>query len=402
MGLIVMKFGGSSVANAERVRNVASVIIDSYKKGNDVVAVVSAQGDTTDDLIEKAAEINPKASKREMDSLLSAGEQMSSALLAMAIEAEGYPVVSLLGWQAGFKTDNVYGSARIKTVQPERLKNEIGKRNIVIVAGFQGLNSFDDITTLGRGGSDTSAVAIAAALHADRCQIYTDVEGVYTADPRKIGNAKKLAEITYDEMLELATLGAQVLNNRSVEMAKKYNVEVEVLSSLKRVPGTIVKEVAKMEKMLIRGVTKDTDVARISVIGVPNTPGIAFKLFDKLAAKNINVDIILQSVGRDDTKDITFTVAKANGELAVSIIKDSFDLADESIICDTSVAKISVVGAGMETHPGTASKMFEALYEKDINIQMISTSEIKISVLIDIEQADKAVAAVHKAFFPED
>ncbi|MBR4049868.1 MAG: aspartate kinase [Clostridia bacterium] len=402
MGLIVMKFGGSSVANAERVRNVASIIIDSYKKGNDVVAVVSAQGDTTDDLIEKAAEINPKASKREMDSLLSAGEQMSSALLAMAIEAEGYPVVSLLGWQAGFKTDNVHGSARIKTVQPERLKNEIGKRNIVIVAGFQGLNSFDDITTLGRGGSDTSAVAIAAALHADRCQIYTDVEGVYTADPRKIGNAKKLAEITYDEMLELATLGAQVLNNRSVEMAKKYNVEVEVLSSLKRVPGTIVKEVAKMEKMLIRGVTKDTDVARISVIGVPNTPGIAFKLFAKLAAKNINVDIILQSVGRNDTKDITFTVAKANGELAVSIIKESFDLADESIICDTSVAKISVVGAGMETHPGTASKMFEALYEKDINIQMISTSEIKISVLIDIEQADKAVAAVHKAFFPED
>ncbi len=402
MALIVQKFGGSSVANAERVRNVASIIIDSYKKGNDVVAVVSAQGDTTDDLIEKAAEINPKASKREMDSLLSAGEQMSSALLAMAIEAEGYPVVSLLGWQAGFKTDNVHGFARIKTVQPERLKNEIGKRNIVIVAGFQGLNSFDDITTLGRGGSDTSAVAIAAALHADRCQIYTDVEGVYTADPRKIGNAKKLAEITYDEMLELATLGAQVLNNRSVEMAKKYNVEVEVLSSLKRVPGTIVKEVAKMEKMLIRGVTKDTDVARISVIGVPNTPGIAFKLFAKLAAKNINVDIILQSVGRNDTKDITFTVAKANGELAVSIIKDSFDLADESIICDTSVAKISVVGAGMETHPGTASKMFEALYEKDINIQMISTSEIKISVLIDIEQADKAVAAVHKAFFPED
>ncbi len=402
MGLIVMKFGGSSVANADRVRNVASIIIDTYKQGNDVVAVVSAQGDTTDDLIEKAAEINPKASKREMDSLLSAGEQMSSALLAMAIEAEGYPVVSLLGWQAGFKTDNVYGSARIKKVQPERLKNEIGKGNIVIVAGFQGLNGFDDITTLGRGGSDTSAVAIAASLHADRCQIFTDVEGVYTADPRKVEGTKKLAEITYDEMLELATLGAQVLNNRSVEMAKKYNVEVEVLSSLKRVPGTIVKEVAKMEKMLIRGVTKDTDVARISVIGVPNTPGIAFKLFAKLAAKNINVDIILQSVGRDETKDITFTVAKANGELAVEIIKEAFDLAEGSVICDTNVAKISVVGAGMETHPGTASKMFEALYENDINIQMISTSEIKISVLIDLEYADKAVSAVHKAFFPVD
>ncbi len=400
MGLIVQKFGGSSVADAARVRNVASIIIDTYKQGNDVVAVVSAQGDTTDDLIEKAAELNPKASKREMDSLLSAGEQMSSALLAMAIEAEGYPVVSLLGWQAGFRTDNVYGSARIKTVQPERLKNEIGKGNIVIVAGFQGLNGFDDITTLGRGGSDTSAVAIAASLHADRCQIFTDVEGVYTADPRKVEGTKKLAEITYDEMLELATLGAQVLNNRSVEMAKKYNVEVEVLSSLKRVPGTIVKEVAKMEKMLIRGVTKDTDVARISVIGVPNTPGIAFKLFSKLAAKNINVDIILQSVGRDDTKDITFTVAKSNGDLAVETIKGAFDLTD--VVCDTNVAKVSVVGAGMETHPGTASKMFEALYEKDINIQMISTSEIKISVLIDLEDADKAVAAVHNAFFPVD
>ena len=400
MGLIVQKFGGSSVADAARVRNVASIIIDTYKQGNDVIAVVSAQGDTTDDLIEKAAELNPKASKREMDSLLSAGEQMSSALLAMAIEAEGYPVVSLLGWQAGFRTDNVYGSARIKTVQPERLKNEIGKGNIVIVAGFQGLNGFDDITTLGRGGSDTSAVAIAASLHADRCQIFTDVEGLYTADPRKVEGTKKLAEITYDEMLELATLGAQVLNNRSVEMAKKYNVEVEVLSSLKRVPGTIVKEVAKMEKMLIRGVTKDTDVARISVIGVPNTPGIAFKLFSKLAAKNINVDIILQSVGRDDTKDITFTVAKSNGELAVETIKGAFDLTD--VVCDTNVAKVSVVGAGMETHPGTASKMFEALYEKDINIQMISTSEIKISVLIDIADADKAVAAVHNAFFPVD
>ncbi len=400
MGLIVQKFGGSSVADAARVRNVASIIIDTYKQGNDVIAVVSAQGDTTDDLIEKAAELNPKASKREMDSLLSAGEQMSSALLAMAIEAEGYPVVSLLGWQAGFRTDNVYGSARIKTVQPERLKNEIGKGNIVIVAGFQGLNGFDDITTLGRGGSDTSAVAIAASLHADRCQIFTDVEGVYTADPRKVEGTKKLSEITYDEMLELATLGAQVLNNRSVEMAKKYNVEVEVLSSLKRVPGTIVKEVAKMEKMLIRGVTKDTDVARISVIGVPNTPGIAFKLFSKLAAKNINVDIILQSVGRDDTKDITFTVAKSNGELAVETIKGAFDLAD--VVCDTNVAKVSVVGAGMETHPGTASKMFEALYEKDINIQMISTSEIKISVLIDLADADKAVAAVHNAFFPVD
>lgn len=403
MGLIVQKFGGSSVANADRVRNVASIITDTYKQGNDVVVVVSAQGDTTDDLIEKAAEINPKASKREMDSLLSAGEQMSSALLAMAIEAMGFPVVSLLGWQAGFKTNNVYGSARIKKVDPERIRAEIGKKNIVIVAGFQGLNSYGDITTLGRGGSDTSAVAIAAALHADRCQIFTDVEGVYTADPRKVEGTRKLSEITYDEMLELATLGAQVLNNRSVEMAKKYNVEIEVLSSLKRVPGTIVKEVAKMEKMLVRGVTKDTDVARISIIGVPDIPGIAFKIFSKLASKNINVDIILQSVGRDNTKDITFTVNKGNGELAISSLRESIEcLENLDIVCDTNVAKISVVGAGMETHPGTASKMFEALYEKDINIQMISTSEIKISVLIDLEDADRAVSAVHKAFFPVD
>ena len=400
MALIVQKFGGSSVANAERVMNVARIVTDTYKEGNDVVVVVSAQGDTTDDLIEKAREINPKASKREMDMLLASGEQISISLLAMAIESLGYPACSLLGWQAGFSTNSVYGSARIKKVNADRIKMEIAKKNIVIVAGFQGLNKYDDITTLGRGGSDTSAVAIAASMHADRCQIFTDVEGVYTADPRKIKGAQKLEEITYDEMLELATLGAQVLNNRSVEMAKKYNVTLEVLSSLVRKPGTIVKEVAKMEKMLIRGVTKDTDVARISVIGVPNTPGIAFKLFSKLAAKNINVDIILQSVGRDDTKDITFTVAKANGELAVETIKGAFDLTD--VVCDTNVAKVSVVGAGMETHPGTASKMFEALYEKDINIQMISTSEIKISVLIDAECADKAVAAVHNAFFPVD
>ena len=247
MGLIVQKFGGSSVANAERVMNVANIVTDTYRAGNDVVVVVSAQGDTTDDLIEKAKEINPSASKRELDMLLTAGEQISIALLAMAIEKLGYPVVSLLGWQAGFNTSSAYGIARIKSIKTDRMRAEIDRHNIVVVAGFQGINKYDDLTTLGRGGSDTSAVAIAAAMHADRCQIFTDVEGVFTADPRKVPNAKKLQEITYDEMLELATLGAQVLNNRSVEMAKKYNVEIEVLSSLKRVPGTIVKEVAKME-----------------------------------------------------------------------------------------------------------------------------------------------------------
>lgn len=299
MALIVKKFGGSSVANAERVFNVANRIIDDYKKGNDVVVVVSAQGDTTDDLIEKAKEINPQgASKREMDMLLSAGEQMSIALLAMAIEKLGCPVISLLGWQAGFHTDSHHGIARIKNVNTERIKNEIAKRNIVIVAGFQGLNKYDDITTLGRGGSDTSAVAIAAAMKADLCQIYTDVDGVYSADPRKVSNAVKMDEIGYDEMLELATLGAQVLNNRSVEMAKKYNVELEVLSSLEYKPGTIVKETVKMEKTLIRGVAKDNNVACISIVALEDTPGIAFKIFNKLAQYKVNVDIILQSVDR--------------------------------------------------------------------------------------------------------
>ena len=402
MALIVQKFGGSSVANADRVMNVARIVTDTYKAGNDVVVVVSAQGDTTDDLIEKALEINSTAAKRELDQLLTAGEQISISLLAMAIESLGFPVISLLGWQAGFNTNSVYGSARIKNIKPNRLQAELAKHNIVVVAGFQGLNRYDDLTTLGRGGSDTSAVAIAATLHADKCQIFTDVEGVYTADPRKVEGAKKLKEITYDEMLELATLGAQVLNNRSVEMAKKYSVELEVLSSLNPIPGTIVKEVAKMEKMLIRGVTKDKDVALVSVLGVKDNPGVAFNIFSKLSQKNINVDIILQSFGRDNTKDIVFTVSKDNGPVAVELLKETSALDGAKIVCDTNVAKVSIVGAGMESHPGTATKMFEALYERNINIRMISTSEIKISVIIDADDADRAVSAVHKAFIPND
>lgn len=400
MSLIVQKFGGSSVADAARVMNVAKIVTDTYKAGNDVVVVVSAQGDTTDDFIEKANEINPNAAKREMDQLLAAGEQISISLLAMAIEKLGFPVISLLGWQAGFNTNSVYGSSRIKNIKTNRLQAELAKHNICVVAGFQGINRYDDLTTLGRGGSDTSAVAIAASLHADKCQIFTDVEGVYTADPRKVDNAQKLDEITYDEMLELATLGAQVLNNRSVEMAKKYSVELEVLSSLNPVPGTIVKEKVKMEKMLIRGVTKDKDVALISVIGLEDNPGVAFKVFTKLAQKNINVDIILQSVGRDGTKDLTFTVSKDNGPVAVELLNDMVDVEGKEIKCVTNVAKVSIVGAGMESHPGTASKMFEALYSQNINIQMISTSEIKISVIIDADEADRAVSAVHAAFIP--
>ena len=400
MGLIVQKFGGSSVANAERVFNVADIVTKTYDKGNDVVVVVSAQGDTTDDLIEKAREINPDASRREMDMLMTAGEQISASLLAMAIEKLGYPVISLLGWQAGFLTSSAYGIARIKQVTPDRIQKELDKKNIVVVTGFQGINRYNDMTTLGRGGSDTSAVAIAAAMHADLCQIYTDVEGVYTADPRKVKGARKLDVISYDEMLELATLGAQVLNNRSVEMAKKYNIELEVLSSLTRAPGTIVKEATKMEKMLISGVAKDDDVARISIIGVPDRPGFAFKLFSKLSAKRVNVDIILQSVGRNVTKDISFTIAKSNLKPTLELVNAFLETSGASgVVYDENISKVSVVGAGMESHPGVAASMFEALFEADINIQMISTSEIKISVLIERSDADKAVAAIHDKFF---
>ncbi len=397
--LIVQKFGGTSVANADRVRNVASIVADTYKAGNDVVVVVSAQGDTTDDLLEKANEINPHASKRELDMLVTAGEQISASLLAMALEGMGMPVISLLGWQMGMKTNSNYGNARIKKIDSERLEAELNRKNIVVVAGFQGINKYEDITTLGRGGSDTTAVAIAAALKADACHIYTDVDGVYTADPRIVENAKKLDEITYDEMLELATLGAQVLHNRSVEMAKKYNVNLEVRSSLERVEGTVVKEAIKMEKMLIRGVAKDNNVTRVSIVGVPDTPGIAYKIFSLLSAKKINVDIILQSVGRDGTKDIVFTVAKDQTDETKQALESSDILSDAKVSFDSEVTKLSIVGAGMETHPGVATKMFEALFEHDINIQMIATSEIKISVLIDKKDADRAVKAVHDAFF---
>ena len=400
MSLIVQKFGGTSVKDAERIRNVADIVTSTYKEGNDVVVVVSAQGDTTDDLIAKGEEINPKASKREMDMLLSAGEQISASLLAMAIERMGYPVVSLLGWQAGFDTTTDYSNARIKKVNPARIKQELDKRRIVVVTGFQGVNRFGDMTTLGRGGSDTSAVAIAATMHADLCQIYTDVDGVYTADPRKIPGAKKLDTISYDEMLELATLGAQVLHNRSVEMAKKYNIELEVLSSLTRRRGTIVKEESNVEKMLISGVAKDDNIARISIIGVPDKPGLAFKIFSKLASKGINVDIILQSIGRNGTKDISFTVAKDKMEEAIALLQQHAEKWGASnIVSDDNVTKVSIVGAGMESHPGVAAEMFEALFSRNVNIQMISTSEIKISVLLNKADGERAVEAIHEKFF---
>ncbi len=399
MKLIVQKFGGSSVANAERIWNVARIVTDTYKNGANVVVVVSAQGDTTDDLIAKAHEIDPNPSKREMDMLLSTGEQISISLLAMAISKLGYPVISLTGRQAGFLTDSNHSKARIKKIDTERLEKELDQRKIVVVAGFQGINRYDDITTLGRGGSDTSAVALAAELKADLCQIYTDVDGVYTADPRLVKNAKKLEEISFDEMLELASCGAQVLHNRSVEMAKKYNVNLEVISSLEDKPGTKIKEVTKMEKLLIKGVAKDDDIVRISVIGLPDKPGIAFKIFSLLAAKKINVDIILQSVGRTGTKDISFTVPVDSKDAALEVLSNAQDtLGEYTVETDTDVTKVSIVGAGMQSNPGVAAKMFEALYEADINIAMISTSEIKISVLIKKDLGIKAMNALSDAF----
>ncbi len=398
--LIVQKFGGSSVADAACIRRVAGIIADTYCEGNDVVVVLSAQGDTTDDLIAKAAEINKNPSKREMDVLLSTGEQVSIALMAMALEKMGLPVVSLTGWQIGMQTNSDYGNARIKRVAGERIRRELDARRIVLVAGFQGINKYDDITTLGRGGSDTTAVAIAAALHADLCQIYTDVEGVYTADPRKVKNARKLEEITYDEMLELASMGAQVLHNRSVEMAKRYGVNLEVLSSFVRKPGSKVKEVTTVERTQISGIAKDTNVARISLVGLKDEPGIAFKVFRVLAKKKVNVDIILQSIGRGDTKDISFTVPQSDMDTAVAALEESKEaIGFDHINVSDKICKVSIVGAGMMSASGIAALMFEALYDAKVNIQMISTSEIKVSVLIDEADADRAVQAIHAKFF---
>ena len=399
--LIVQKFGGSSVADAAKIKRVAGIVADTFCDNNDVVVVLSAQGDTTDDLLEKAAEINENPSRRELDVLLSTGEQISIALVAMALEKMGLPVVSLTGWQIGMETDASYGNARIMRVSSERLKSELDKRRIVLVAGFQGINKYDDITTLGRGGSDTTAVAIAAALHADKCQIYTDVDGVYTADPRKVKGARKLEEITFDEMLELASLGAQVLHNRSVEMAKRYDVDLEVLSSYDRKPGTKVKEVVKqVEQMKISGIAKDTNVARIAVVGLPDEPGVAFKVFRALAKAKVNVDIILQSYGKNNTNDISFTVARSDMEIAKKAIDEYQEaIGFDHVSVDTDVAKVSIVGAGMIRSSGIASMMFEALYDAKINIQMISTSEIKVSVLIAAEYADLAVQAIHNKFF---
>ena len=397
--LIVKKFGGTSVANKERIYNVARRCIEDYKKGHSVVVVLSAMGDTTDDLLALANDINPNANKRELDMLLTTGEQVSVSLMAMAMHAMDVPAVSLNAFQGGMNCTSRYGNARFKRIDTDRINHELDSRKIVIVTGFQGITKYDDYATLGRGGSDTTAVALAAVLHADLCEIYTDVDGVYTADPRIVPNARKLPEITYDEMLELATAGAKVLHNRSVEMAKKYSVPMVVRSSLNESEGTIVKEVVKMEKMLITGVAADKNTARISVIGVEDGPGIAFKIFNKLAKNNINVDIILQSVGRDGTKDISFTVSQDDLKDALTILEENKEpLTIKNITHNEGVAKVSIVGAGMMTNPGVASKLFEALFNYGININMISTSEIRITVLVEESEIDKAVRAIHEKF----
>ncbi len=396
MSLIVQKFGGTSVANVEDIFRVSKIITDTYKKGNDVVVVVSAQGDTTDKLIEQAKIINKNASEREKDMLLSAGEQMSIAVLAMAIEKLGFPVISLLGWQAGFYTDSDYGSARIENIKLDRIKKELKNKKIVIVAGFQGINSFEDITTFGRGGSDTSAVALACVLNANLCQIFTDVNGVYTADPRKVKNAKKLQEISYDKMLELSKLGSRVLNSRSIEMAKKNNIEIEVLSSFTNKPGTIVKNIVLTKNTLINGVTKDDNIAKVSFKGISNEPSLVFNIFSKLFSNDINIDTVTQYA----KKDIIFTIDKDNLNKTIDIFqKHTKNIIDSNIIYDDTISKVSIVGDEMKIRSEIPLKMFEAIYESDIDIQMISTSDIKTSVLINKEYSDIAVSAIHDKFF---
>ena len=389
MALIVQKFGGSSVKDRDRIFNVARIVANTHNAGNDVVVVVSAQGDTTDDLIAKAGEITHNPSAREMDMLLASGEQISISLLAMALNELGCHAISLTGWQAGFRTDRAYTKARITRLETERISSELERNRVVVVAGFQGLNKMDDITTLGRGGSDTSAVAIAAALHADRCQIFTDVEGVYTADPRKVRNTRKLDEITFDEMLELASLGAQVLHNRSVEMAKKYNVDLEVVSSFTRNPGTKVKEGSNMEKLNVSGVARDNNCARVAIINLDDTPGTAFKVFSLMAKHHVNIDIILQSVGRDNKKSISFTIRQDDAERVESILRDAKEmLGYEDLSINTKVAKVSIVGAGMASATGVASKMFEALAMAGINIRMIAQGSDEINIIVGVENKD--------------
>ena len=399
MSLIVQKFGGSSVADLEHIRNVAKRCIEKQQSGSHVVVVLSAMGKTTDNLIATAKQITDQPSRREMDMLLSTGEQQSVALMAMAISAIGGRAVSLNAAQVGIETTNTYSNARIRHINTERIENELDEGSIVLVTGFQGVNAIGDTTTLGRGGSDTSAVALAAALNADMCEIYTDVGGVYTADPRVVPDAVKLDEISYDEMLELASLGAKVLHSRSVEVAKKYNVKLVVRSSMSEAEGTEVKEDVKMERMLVSGVAADKKVSRISIMGINDEPGKAFEVFSLMAKEKVSVDIILQSTGADGKQNISFTIGEDDLDIALKALeKNKERLTAREIVHDENTAKLSIVGAGMATNPGVAAMFFEAMYDAGVNIQMISTSEIKITVLIAKDDVDAAMVAVHDKF----
>jgi len=400
MGLIVQKFGGTSVANAERIKAAAKRIVETYKAGNKVIVVVSARGQTTDELIDLAHELTDNPSTREMDMLLSTGEQISIALVAMAIHALGYPAVSFTGGQVGIVTDSYHTKARIRNINTHRVQKELDKGTIVIVAGFQGIDANENITTLGRGGSDTTAVALAAIMKADRCDIFTDVDGIYTADPRKVPLARKLDKVSYDEILELASLGAQVMHSRSIEFAKKYNVPLYVRSSFNNKEGTLIcKEAKEMEDIVVSGVAVSKDDAKITIRAVPDVPGQAAKIFHEIARKKINVDMIIQNASIENRADVTFTVPRSDLRLALETAeKIKNDLGAKEVLHDSKIAKLSVVGIGMRSHCGVAEKMFSVLAEEKINIQMISTSEIKISCVIDDAHADRALRAVHTAF----
>lgn len=400
MKTVILKFGGSVLIDDSAVKNAAGIIKKEYENGNSVIAVVSAQGGMTDALLSEARRLSDKPSKRELDVVMSAGELLSSAKLSLALQTAGVKSISLSGFQAGIKTSSANGEARIKEINTDRIKKELADKKTVIVAGFQGYNRHGDMTTLGRGGSDTTAVAITAAMNADKCIVYSKVDGIYTADPEKIPEAKKINEIDYNCMQELSHLGVKVLNPRAVELARKYSVVLEVRSAYSDAPGTVVKEeVSPMEKMLISGVTKKSSIARITVSGLSGTPGEVFSLFGLMSQNNINCDIILQTTEKDGTTDIAFTVAEDNADAAAEILRESGKFDEDNILCDKSVAKVSVVGAGMESHPGVAAAIYEALSEKNINVVMISSSEMRFSVVVKKEDADAAVSAIHKRFY---
>ena len=400
--LVVMKFGGSSVADLDKIRNVAERCIKKWREGNQVVVVLSAMGKTTDRLLAQAGEISSMPSRREMDMLLATGEQVSVSLMAMTMIQMGVTAISLNAWQVPMHTTSAYQNAKLKRIDSERITKELDSNKIVVVTGFQGVNKYDDVTTLGRGGSDTTAVALAAALNADLCEIYTDVDGVYTADPRIVPDARKMPEVTYEEMLEFASLGAKVLHSRCVEMARRYNVNLVLKSSMSEEEGTVVKETTKMEKMLISGVAVDKNIAKIAVSGMKDNPESTFRLLNLMAKNGVNIDVMIQSLEKDGTKTLTFTVARPDMMMTLELLKKYSDvIGNANVSCEEDVAKISVVGAGVSSNPGVAAKMFEALSNAGINTDMVTTSEIRITAVIKEAEAEMAMRAVHDRFASE-